>query len=301
MYRYDYHKRSKARDEPIIWNGRYPARGHVPPLHIPHGVRVEASFSQGRDVISWRQSKTRGENLHKKVVVREFTQANNGILAGTDTGLDTTDTENDSEMTKEAESRRSLTMAKVHDFLEMWQWSQNLSPTQEESHAQNKQIVGVGYISDMEEIIKASWSLFQHDASVAAFKLSERSPLPPALCAKDLPGGQTRMLNVRRMGNMNRHLLESDKDSANETISDSDDWQNWNGKLDNPNDSEEECAGDDQSNIQHNNCIEDPECPEQQDVRAPPDVPRLVRLTRMSKGQAEKVLVRGRCIVKAEK
>jgi hypothetical protein len=47
----------------------------------------------------------------------------------------------------------------------------------------------------MEEIIKASWSLFQHDGA-AAFKLSELSPLPPALSAKDLPGERTQILNI---------------------------------------------------------------------------------------------------------
>ena len=61
--------------------------------------------------------------------------------------------------------------------------------------------------------------------------------------------------------------------------------------MDNPNDSEEDCAADDESNIEHNNGIEDPECPEQQDVSAAPNVPGLVRLTRKSKRQAEKVLV----------
>jgi len=45
---------------------------------------VEASFSLRRDVIGWRQSKTTGETLRKKVVVRQFAQANNGILAGPD-------------------------------------------------------------------------------------------------------------------------------------------------------------------------------------------------------------------------
>ena len=73
---------------------------------IPHGVRVEASFSLGRDVIGWRQSKTTGETLGGKVVVRQFASANNGILAGTDPEFDTTNTENDSEMMKEAEERK---------------------------------------------------------------------------------------------------------------------------------------------------------------------------------------------------
>jgi hypothetical protein len=257
---------------------------------IPHGVGVEASFSLGRDVIGWRQSKTTGETLREKVVVRQFARANNGILAGTDSELDTMNTENDSEMKKEAEERKLHRMAKVHDFLEMWQGSQNLRATQKESRAQNKQMTAVGYISDTEEIVKSSWSLFQHDGA-AAFKLSERSPLPPALSAKDLPGGRTQILNVRRIRRINRHPVESDEDSAPESISDTEDWLNWNGDLDNPNDSEEDCAADDDSDIEHNNCIEDPECPEQQDVCAAPNVPGLVRPTRKSKRQAEKVLV----------
>jgi len=102
---------------------------------IPHGVGVEASFSLGRDVIGWRQSKTTGETLREQVVARQFAQANQGILAGTDPELDTTNTENHSEMKKEAEERKLHRMAKVHDFLEMWQGSQNLHATEKESRA----------------------------------------------------------------------------------------------------------------------------------------------------------------------
>jgi hypothetical protein len=112
--------------------------------------------------------------------------------------MDTTNTENDSEMQKEAEETKLHRMAKVHDFLEMWQGSYNLHTTQQQSYAQNRQMPAVGYIADTEGIIKASWSLFQHDGA-AAFKLSERSPLPPALFAKDFPGGQTQILNVRQI------------------------------------------------------------------------------------------------------
>jgi len=56
---------------------------------------VEASFSLGQDVIGWRQSKTTDETLCENVVVRQFAPANNGILAGTDPELDTTNTDND--------------------------------------------------------------------------------------------------------------------------------------------------------------------------------------------------------------
>jgi hypothetical protein len=246
---------------------------------IPHGVGVEARFSLGRDGIGWRQSKTTGETLCKNVIIRQFARANNGILAATDPKLDTMNTENNSEMKKEAEKRKLHTMAKVHDFLEIWQGSQNLLATEKESRAQNKQMTAIGYILDTDEIVKASWSLFQHDG-VPAFKLSERSPLPPALSAKNLPGGRTQILNVRRIPRINSHPVESDEDSAPESISDTEDWLNWNGDLDNPNDSKEDCSVDDDSNIENNNCIEDPECPEQQDVSAAPNVPRLVRLTR---------------------
>jgi hypothetical protein len=204
---------------------------------IPHGAGGEASFSLGRDVIGRRQSKTTGETLWKKVVVRQFARANNGILASSHPELDTINTENNSEMKKEAEERKLHRMANVHDFLEIWQGSQNLCATQKESRGQNKQVTAAGDISDTEEIVKASWSLFQHDGA-AAFKLSERSPLPPALSAKDLPGGKIQILNVRRIRRINRHPVESDNDSAPESILGTEDWLNWNGDLHNPNDIE---------------------------------------------------------------
>ena len=85
--------------------------------------------------------------------------------------------------------------------------------------------------------------------------------------------------------------MERDADSTPESISDTEDWLNWNGDLDNPNNSEEVCAAADEFYIEHNNGFEDPECPEQQDVSAAPNVPGLVRPTRKSKRQAETVLV----------
>ena len=90
-------------------------------------------------------------------------------------------------------------MAKVYDFLEMWQGSQNLRATQKESDIQNKPMTAIGYIADTEESVKASWLLFRHDGA-AAFKLSERSPLPPALSAKEHTRARTQVLNFRRIG-----------------------------------------------------------------------------------------------------
>jgi hypothetical protein len=91
-------------------------------------------------------------------------------------------------------------MAKFHDFFEMLQGSQSLRAIQKESCAQNMQITAVGYISHTKEIVKLSWSLFQHDGA-AAFKLAEMSPLPPPppLSAKNLAGGCIQILNVSRI------------------------------------------------------------------------------------------------------
>ena len=149
-------------------------------------------------MIGWRQSETTGVTLWGKVVVTQITRANSGLLAGDDPELDLNSAINDMEMKREAEQKKLHRMAKVPDFLEMWQGSQNLRAPQKESRAQNKQMTAMGYISDTEDIVKASWSLFQHDGA-AAFKLSEKSHVPPALSAKDLTGGQPQILNVHRI------------------------------------------------------------------------------------------------------
>jgi len=65
---------------------------------IVHGDGVEGSLSLGRHVIGWRQSKTTGETLHEKVIVRHFAGAIIGLLAGDNPVLNKTNTDNDSEM-----------------------------------------------------------------------------------------------------------------------------------------------------------------------------------------------------------
>ena len=115
--------------------------------------------------------------------------------------------------------------------------------------------------------------------------------MPQALSGKDLPGGQPQILNVRHIRRITHHPVESDEDSAPESISDTEDWLNWNGDLDNPNESQEDCTVDDDSDIEQHNCIQGPECPEQQDVSGAQNVPGMFPPTRNSNRQAEKVLV----------
>jgi hypothetical protein len=70
---------------------------------IPQGVRVEACFSLGQDVIGWRQSETTSETVHEQVIVRQFPRAINGLLAGDNPELDLTSADNDMEMKRDAE------------------------------------------------------------------------------------------------------------------------------------------------------------------------------------------------------
>jgi hypothetical protein len=142
----------------------------------------------------------------------------------------------------------------------------------------------------MEEMVKASWSLLEHDGA-AAFGLSERSPLPRPLPANDLPGRRTQILHPHQIRSINHHPVESIEDSAPESFSDNVVWLNWNGDLENPIMSEENCPVDSESDIEHDNTIDDPAFPEQQVVSAWPNVPGLVQPTRKSKRQAENLLV----------
>jgi len=112
-------------------------------------------------------------------------------------------------------------------------------------------MTAIGYISDTEEIIKSSWSLFQQDG-VAAYKLSERSLLPPASLAMDLPQGQTQVSNVHQMKRFHRLPAKSDEDSAAECISDT---EHWLYHFDNPNDSEDNWKADVESYIEQDNGI----------------------------------------------
>jgi len=245
---------------------------------IPHCVKVEASCSLGQDIIGWRQSKTTGDTFEETVVVRQFAWANNGILAGNYTALDSTETENDLELNIEVEERKLHRLAKVYDILEMWQGSQNLRATQKESHAWNIQMTAVWYISDSKEIIKGSWSNFQHDGE-AAFKLSERSQLPATLSAMDLTGGRTQVLNVCRIGRIDHYSAKCDDDSAAESISDTENWLDCNVDLDDPNASDDTWEKNNKSDIKLDNDIDGPDSLGHWDDSAAPNVHWLIRPT----------------------
>ena len=144
----------------------------------------------------------------------------------------------------------------------------------------------VGCISDSEEIVKALWPNFQYDGT-AAFKLSEKSPVPLALSAKNLPGGQAEVLNVCRIKRINHRPAESDADNSPDSISDTENWFNSDGDLEHPNGSEDNWEAENESDTELDNGGEDSKTPLQQNVSATPNVLRVIQPIRLSKKKAE--------------
>lgn len=203
---------------------------------MPHGVGVEASFSLGRDIIGWRQTRTSADSLRQKVVVRQFARSNHGLLAGDNS---TTLPSQDEEMKKEEEEKKLHRMVKIHDFMELWQGSLKLRRMQKDARAQNKSMTAIGYISDTEETEDMSSSSFHHDGSQAFITSGQRS-LPPALSKDDLLDGENKVLYIKPVHRLNRNI---DEDSASEIDTDREDWLNWDGDID----EESEMAGGEDS------------------------------------------------------
>jgi hypothetical protein len=81
--------------------------------------------------------------------------------------------------------------------------------------------------------------------------------------------------------------VESDKDSAPASISNTKNYLHLNSDLDNPNVSNVDWEVNDESDLHQENHIEDQETPAQRDVSAEPNVPNLIRPSWMSMKQVE--------------
>ena len=114
----------------------------------------------------------------------------------------------------------------------------------------------MGNISDTEDFINASCYNFHHDG-VAAFKLSEWSPVPPALSAKDLPRWHSQVINVHRIKRIDRYPSKSDEDSAPDSISDIEYWLDCNGDFYNAIGSEDNWEADNESDTELDNGVTD--------------------------------------------
>jgi len=195
---------------------------------IPHGVRFEAGFDLPRDVLSWRQSKTSGKTLEEKVFIRQFAQVNNKIFRGR---LRSISYHADAEWIGieercggkkiEQNGQGPWLFGDVAGQPKPMCHTKGISRPKQANDSHK-------YISDTEQIIKASRSNFLHEGA-AAFQLSAKSPLPPALSATDLPEGWTEAFNVHRHKRIECHPAKSNDDSASESICDTPKlaWLEW--------------------------------------------------------------------------
>ena len=101
----------------------------------------------------------------------QFARNNPGLLASNTGQINSSIPDNDSKNKKVAAQSNLYQMAKVNDFLVIWQGSENLYTIQKTLHTQNKHMTAMGYIPDTVEIVRVSWLAFKHDG-VAAFKLT---------------------------------------------------------------------------------------------------------------------------------
>jgi len=222
--------------------------------------------------------------------VRQLGGANIATLVSDDLALGTTEPENDLERKRQGEASKLRRMGKVHNGLKMWQGCECRCATLKESRAQNKQMMAVGYISDTEEIVKQSWSKIQHDGA-AAFKLLERSPLTPTLSTTDLPGGRTQVLNVHQIKRIDHHPAKNYEDIAPASIFNTENWLDWNSRLDNHNVSEDHWEVDNEADMELDNGIEDLQSQWKWDVSDAPHIPALIRPTQRSKHTVEKLFM----------
>jgi len=138
--------------------------------------------------------------------------------------------------------------------------------------------------------MNASWSKFQH-VGVAAFKLSGWSLLPPALSAKNLLARRTEVVNVLWINGIDHHPVESDQESAPDSISDSEHGLEWDGGLDYRNVGHDDWEAEDESNTELDNGIQAPTSLEHLDVIGAPNVPGLIRPTQRSMKQVQQGLM----------
>jgi hypothetical protein len=93
------------------------------------------------------------------------------------------------------------------------------------------------------------------------------------------------------MRRVNRHPAESDVDSSLESISATENSLNWNGDLDNSNQTEDNWEANNESDVELDNGSENSETSQQRKDCAAPNVPGLIRSIRPTKTKVEKPLM----------
>jgi len=189
---------------------------------MPHGVGVEASFSLGRDIISWRQSRTKGSTLQQKVVVRQWARSNDGLLP--EEAIQSAGSDVNNEEKQKQEDQKLNQLASVRDFLVFKEQSENLRSMQKKLKGKDVTISGLGYISDVDEDNgdhDGPLTALDHDGNMAFERIGREkrgggrnlvaATVSTRLCYGDLVG------KVRRIGGRFRASGGGNEDSESES------------------------------------------------------------------------------------
>jgi hypothetical protein len=99
------------------------------------------------------------------------------------------------------------------------------------------------------------------------------------------------VLNFRQLRRTNRHPVERDEDSIQDSISDTENWLNWNGCGDYQNKSENDCEANDRFETKLSNGLRALVIPEHLVVCATPNVTGLIQPRQRGMKQDEKELM----------
>jgi len=180
-------------------------------------VGVEESFSLGRDVIGWRQSKTTGETHQEKVIFRYFAQAYKSILAGGDTALNTKETERNLDLNKQVEGKNCTEWPRSTT---RWRCGRAAKPS-----ALHRRNLVLKKTRDSHALHFGCWRDRQNIlVTLATWWCSciltvKKITFATSFVCKGSPGGQTQVFNVHWIRRTDHHPAESDEDSAPESIS----------------------------------------------------------------------------------
>lgn len=108
---------------------------------------------------------------------------------------------------------------------------------------------------------------------------------------QDLKGGQTQLLNLHRIKQTNCNAAKSQRNIAPDSISDTKNWLDWHGVLDNIHDSEKNWEVDKQYNIEPDNGITDSQNSLQRNVSGTQNIAGMVRPTRSATNKAEQLFI----------
>ena len=183
---------------------------------IPHGVGVEASLSLGRDVVGWRQCRTSGDTLQKKVIVRQFARSNPGIVAGAGASLENDAAAGQNE--QKEEDKKLLQLAGIAGHIHFRRVRKERKKAKQQWTNKESEFT---YISDTEEISGSGWGAFK-DCGTEVFH-EENGPPPTKKSGDTIKVVRTyKPKRILRVDRQPGSIDDEDEANASDTDDDAD-------------------------------------------------------------------------------